>query len=479
MKKMVTPPIVAVLILILISTYALFCRPLIGLADNGDFYRIMVTNDLKFEADRSEEDYYGYFNHKYDKLEYYNDYHGNFLSTHSIVIKAAVLLDDLFTQDEKFDIRFLAILYLGVLSLSLYWIVVVVSKMTENSKLKYFFACFTVIMFGDIGYVAYLNSFYGEAVAYVFYMLSIAALMKFALDKTNRIRYLSVFALATFMFIGSKNQFAANGILACVVLAVIVFANIDIKKKIIAVSLGFVLLVSGVFMYFMIDDSIYLINKYHMMNRGVLLFEPEAQSIIKEMGISEQYALLAETIYFDATPVIDPRDPMLLDNFYSKYHLTSVSMYYLTHPEAFSKMMNFSWKNSFAIRPDALGNYERSAGMEYGKKTDFFSLWSYVKGNLIPKYSGFVYLFLLTCLVLGINRFIGNRKHHSIQMPFYIEIIMLYVLLTGFSQILASFIGAGDADLSKHLFMNTLALDILFYFNFTYVLSIIFRKEKI
>ncbi|TCO69365.1 glycan biosynthesis hexose transferase WsfD [Marinisporobacter balticus] len=477
MKKIPKPSVIAVILLILISGYALFLEPLIGLADNGDFYRIMAPNDLKHEESRNKNDYFGYFNHKYDKLQYYNELKGNIKSTHSIFIKIAMKVDDLVTHDKKFDIRFHGLLCLMVLALAVYWMVEIVEKMTESMKVKYFMGVMAVFIFGDIGYISYFNSFFGEAIAYSCYLLSIAGLLKFIAEKEFRIKYVVVFSLATFMFMGAKNQFAPNGILAFVVLFVFIFFKINRKKKIIIVTSGVVLLISTLVMYAVINDNIYLINKYHMITRGVMLFEPDVQEVTQEVGINEQYALLAGTIYFDGTPVVDPRDEVLLKGFYSQYNLASVTLYYFKNPKAFEKMMRIGWKNSFTIRPEVVGNYERNVGMEYAKRTNFFCLWSYLKENHIPKSSGLIYMFLCICAVLSINRYLGHKRKNNAQRGMYMEIVMLYVFLTGLSQIFVSFIGAGDTDLRKHLFMNTLALDILFYFNFSNLISILFKKR--
>lgn len=477
MNKIIKPPVFAVLLLILISGSALFLKPLIGLADNGDFYRIMISNDLKYEKDRNKNDYFGYFNHRYEKMQYFNDLKGSNKSTQSLFIRTAMKTDDLFTRDEKFDIRFHGFLCLIILALALYWIVEVVEKMTDSIKLKYFIAFMAIFIFGDIGYTSYFNSFFGEAVAFPFYMLSIAALLKFSAEKDFKMRYLVVFSLATFMFMGSKNQFSPNGILAFLVLLVLVFLKINKSKKIIAAVLGSILLISTLLMYAVINDNIYLINKYHMITRGVMLFEPDVQSVTKKVGINEQYSLLSGTIYFDGTPVVDPRDEKLLNDFYSRYNIATVTLYYFKNPKAFVKMMKLGWRNSFTIRPEVLGNYERKAGMEYGKRTNFFCLWSYFKENHIPKSPGLIYIFLCICLALSINRYLENKRNNCVQKGLYTEIVLLYILLTGFSQILVSFIGAGDTDLRKHLFMNTLALDILFYFNFAYGISILFKRE--
>lgn len=477
MFRFFKPSVVAVLLLVLISGFALFVPPLIGLADNGDFGRIMLPNGLRHERERNPNDYFGYFNYRYDKLQYYNEVQGD-QSTHSIIIKAAIALDDLFTNDDKkFDIRFLAVINLAVLALAVYWLVEVVQRMLDKKVHKYIMGLAAVVIFGDIGYTAYFNSFFGECVAYPFFLLSIAALLRFSVAQDMKMRYIVIFLFSSLIFIGSKNQYALNGVLCFFIFISMLLLKVPNWKKVLTVVLGSGLLVFSIWMYQVIDKNIYLINKYHTITRGVLLFEPDAENIIKKIGLDEQFALLAGTIYFDKTPVIVPKHEILMDNFYPRYDVFSVALYYFKEPQAFSKIVKFGLKNSFAIRPEVLGNYTRDSGRIYGEKANFFSLWSYIKENHVPNSAQFIYFFLIICLIMAITRLTGYRKAGAPRLEYYSEIVMLYVFLTGFSQVLISFIGAGDTDLKKHLFLTTVTWDILFYYNLAFIVLLIYKSR--
>lgn len=453
-------------------------EPLIGLADNGDFYRAIISNDLIHEIEWTEEDFFGYFTTTYDQLQYYNESGSKTYTTQNFIIDIAIALDDAFTKDTKFDIRFLAIICLLVLTLGIYWIVEIVQGMTDNKKLQYFIAFVTVIIFGDIGYISYFNSFFGEAIAYPFYILSIAAILKFAREGM-KIRYLTIFVLANFIFIGSKNQLALNGILGLLLLLILAFIIRDVRKKTLSIALAFLLLISSATMYIAIEDGIHLINKYHMMTRGVMIFEPQIEEIIEKVGIPYKFVHLTETTYYDGTPVINPEDQLLQDEFYSQFSLMSVTKYYLTNPKAFRKMMHFGWKNSFTIRPEVIGNYTRDSGKEFGERANFFTFWSSFKENHLPHKEGLVYLLLSIYLIFAINRIIKARQEDDKTAAYCFELVIIYIILTAFSQVFVAFIGAGDADLKKHLFMSTVCVDLLIYFNFTYAISLLFKEEKV
>lgn len=468
----------AIIFLLLVSCHALFMEPLIGLADNGDFYRVIISNDLIHEIEWTEEDFFGYFTTTYDRLQHYNESGSETYTSQNFIIDMAMILDNMFNRNTKFDIRFLALICLLVLTIGIYWIVEIVQGMTDNKKIQYFLAFITVIIFGDIGYISYFNSFFGEAVAYPFYILSIAAILKFAREGM-KIRYLVIFVVANIIFFGSKNQLALNGILGLLLLLILAFIIKDIRKKALSIVLAFILLITSVTMYVAIDDGIHLINKYHMMTRGVMIFEPQIEEVIEKVGIPHKFVHLTETTYYDGTPVIDPEDQLLLDEFYSQFSLMSVTKYYLTNPKALKKMMHFAWKSSFTIRPEVIGNYTRDSGKEFGARTNFFTFWSSFKEHHLPHKEGFVYLLLSIYLIFAINRILKARQEDDKTAAYCFELVIIYIILTAFSQVFVAFIGAGDADLKKHLFMSTVCLDFLIYFNFIYAISLLFKEDKV
>ncbi|NOW26709.1 hypothetical protein DFH82_001185 [Clostridium saccharobutylicum] len=127
-------------------------------------------------------------------------------------------------------------------------------------------------------------------------------------------------------------------------------------------------------------------------------------------------------------------------------------------------MMKISFDNAYSIRPNAIGNYEKSANKQFGAKSYFFALYSTVKqkvftGNLI-----FSIITITMYVYIFIRRYIKAYKTKDYKIIFKEE-AYFYIFLVGLSQIIISVIGAGDADLAKHVFMYNISFDlILIYF---------------
>jgi len=429
----------------------LFLSPVIGMADNGDFYRIMVGNGL-YKLDRYEADqYFSNFNTQTGLYQYYNEFGSGFQSSQTPLIQLAITLDKLFTgQDGIFDIRFQA----AILSL---YCVAAVSLLTKYATLRakgfwaYMIALLAVFIFADVGYMAYFNSFYAEGLALVSFLSTIACALLLSGGWGKRGWLLTLFTVNGLILICSKQQFAPLGVLLGVLC---LFLNTPKKEPSIRLGLKWykrgcaaVLAISGILVYVLIPQEFVEINAYHAMTRGILMTSENPEEALKEFDINPQYALLDQTIYYERNPVIDVQDPMLKEDFYEQYGFTSIAKYYALHPSQLITMLDMAAKSANSIRPESIGNYEKSAGKAQGAQASFFSLYSTMKKAWVPKTVGFILLFFVGMLAVSFK----DRQR---------TLILGFVLMMGLSQIAVSIIGAGDADLAKHMFLYNVAFDV-------------------
>lgn len=90
----------SVILFLLISIITLFIPPIIGMADNGDYYRIISQNDLYHLPKENEDIFFGYFNKSYGIYKYNNELETTLISTQSTFIKLAIFIDKLITKDD-------------------------------------------------------------------------------------------------------------------------------------------------------------------------------------------------------------------------------------------------------------------------------------------------------------------------------------------------------------------------------------------
>lgn len=440
-------PILTVLAAIVVITMVLFMQPCIGMEDNGDFQRVTYAQGLYDLPKNSELLYNGYFIREYGIMQYFNEYSTTVYSSQFLFIQPAIWLDKLFTgNDAVFDLRFLAAV------LSVYFLIVLyffldylTYRLTLVSALAIGAIC--IFIFLDTGYTAYFSSFYAEPVAFIS-LLGCTTCVLLYLDQ----RYPPTVLLVAFLINGiiltfSKQQFAPVGVLLGVM--IFLFYRKDRSKwfKSLISIFSVALIATGAVTYLLISTSFTNINLYHSMTRGVLMTADNPAKALQSFDIDNQFELLDSTIYFDRYPEIDPENQLLLDDFYSHYNVVSIVRYYAENPKLFADMLNLAAKSAYRNRPN-MGNYEFSAGYPANTLTDYFSLYSKFKLAYTPKTLGFIIIW--TALVLALL----YKKRRKMLTVFGL-------IMVGLSQVLVSIIGAGDADLAKHIFLYNVAFDIV------------------
>ncbi|MEO3945905.1 hypothetical protein [Gorillibacterium sp. CAU 1737] len=454
-----TPSLLAAIGVLLITGWALFVPPYIGMADNGDYYRILYPNGLYFHLPDYDSRYFGYFVRTYGIYQYFNENSMMVFSSQSLFIHAALFLNKLFYSREIFDLRFqsalLTLLYTGGIYLlveGLTW------KMQRKRALL--IAAIAVFLFADTAYTAYFQSFFGESVVLIALLYVTASWLLLCRGRFHDYTMLAIFLVTGLLLTTSKQQNAPVGVLLAVFGVSLYFLRSGKGYRwIVSASLA-LLFASGVGTYVLIPQEFVHINQYHAMTRGVLLGSSNPEATLRTFGIDEQYAILKESIYYEQYSTVDVDSPLLEQEFYNKYGFGSVLRFYVTHPDRLNNLLNAAAKQAFSIRPAAMGNYELSAGKPFGEQTSFFSLYSQIKKGAAPKTFGFIVLWTVVTVGLQLPGFIRawqKRDRRAIQRL----VLIVTLILIGMSGIVVSIIGAGDADLSKHEFLFTLAFDVV------------------
>ena len=457
-------PLATVVVALAIIMVVLFLPPYVGMEDNGDFARVTYGQGLYDLPQNSELLYNGYFIKDYGIMQYYNEYSNTVYSSQFIFIQPAILLDKLFTgNDDVFDLRFLAAILTVYFLAVLYFLVdYLTHRLTLVSSLL--IAAFCVVIFVDTGYTAYFNSFYAEPVAYISLMACITCALLYAEDRYNKFLLLGGFLLNGMILTFSKQQFAPIGVLLGI-LALFFYLKAQgrLFKWMIALS-SCALVVTGIFTYLLISTDFTNINLYHSMTRGVLMTSEDPPETLESFDIESQYELLDGTIYFDKYPEIDPEDELLQEDFYSHYNVVSIVEYYAGHPDKFAEMLKLAAKSAYQNRP-SMGNYEYESGNPPNTIAEVFSLHSTLKVNYTPKTLGYIVIWLIVALALL----------HKRRLK---QIIVGGLIIIGLSQIIVSLIGAGDADLAKHIFLYNAACDVVNVILFAHVVRYFDNKYR-
>lgn len=458
-RLLMSPSVLAAVGVLVVTVIALFTPPYIGMADNGDFFRVLYGNGIYFNQPDYDSQYFGYFVKEYGIFQYFNENAGSLLSSHSFLIRFALLVNRLLVDGMVFDIRVMGAIHTLLFTAAVYLLVESITWRMPG-KYGYIVAALAVFMFADTGYTAYFNSFYGEGLVYIMLLVLFAAWLLLYRGRYNDWVLLAIFVFSAFILTTSKQQNAPVGVIVAIMgISLIVLRRSRPYR--VAVSLSLIaLLAAGVATYVWIPKEFVNINKYHAMTRGVLLDSPDPEGDLRFFGIDRQYALLKETVYYELYATADVDSPKLEAGFYNRYGFGSIVAFYAAHPDRLLSILDTAAQSAFTIRPGAMGNYEKTAGKAFGEQTRFFSAYSLIKKEALPKTFGFIVIWLTMVTVCYAPSFWAAVKARD---PRGSQKLILIVTTAGIglSGMVVSIIGAGDADLAKHEFLFTVAFDLV------------------
>ncbi|TXK72367.1 hypothetical protein FU659_31440 [Paenibacillus sp. N3.4] len=461
----------------LIIICLLFVKPYIGMADNGDFFREIHNVGIYDLTTTFEDRHFGYFTRLFGIRQFPYELNTTFISSLSLVIRVALTLDLWLTADNIFDVRMMGVIYTVLFLLAFYMLL---KQLTERMKapLVAITAAISIFIFGDIGYIAYFNSFYGEPASYVFLFLTLAFMFKLLRTSKPSVSNFILFFVCASFFVAAKQQNAPVAILIAIVSVRFFFLRKDKLWRSTVITATTLLIALGGFVFGSITDDIKHINQYHALTRGILADSINPERDVKELGLDPKYSLLGGTTYYDKYVVEPPESDQMNKEFYSKFGYTSIIKYYVLHPDRAFEKLDLAAKNAFAIRPQVIGNYEKAAGKLEGQKAALWSGWSTVKLVIFPKNFKFIVFFYAIYYAGLVRIYVQRLRSKDTKGMISLEVFGLIGLI-GLAQFGASFLGAGDADMAKHLFLFDVCYDFMFVVILVNFIDALYVKLKV
>ena len=236
-------PVIGALIVFFVSLAVLYGGENVGLSDNGDFRRVLLTNNIEYADDT---DYYYLFKQDYimdlgdaDNIfeAMYEAWQTNeeeeiYSSPQFLVIKISKELNVIANAVSgrplsKYNIAYMAMIYIFMLSVAAW----VIFTFFADAKVKVRLAVFLlfIFMFCDAGYLLYFNSFYGESLQYTALMMLIAFGM--LIYKRPSVPKAIGFFISLYFFAGAKLANIPFSLIAAMLAILIVIMRKDILFK--------------------------------------------------------------------------------------------------------------------------------------------------------------------------------------------------------------------------------------------------------
>lgn len=478
--------------------FVLYIPPRPGVADQGDFQRIMDAAGLQ-ETEKSlaepESRFYRYVKSEYGMISV-NPF--RFLTSSSMVWP--IMLVKIFCKTAglaHFNTGILtaayAAAYISAIWMCLRW-------MGCKRRLVFVFACFAVLaVLLDGNYLVWFNSLYGEPMMLIGLLLFTASVLYAIRSETLGLKNILFLFITSLMFLGSKAQcitalpfvafmhirlYTAKNIRTCGRSNRLQLMHLPGSRKgrherpalsaILWLAVPLALLFAYVVgIYSQQDKTCGVDTKYNAVFYGILKNSEDPEKDLEMLGLPGDLAVEAgKHAYLPPDEYVRyaPWSEMTLNEFSSKISNLKLVRFYLLNPRRLLDGMEYTAFQSFQTGT-FLGKYEKADVPEYTYVFDRFTFWSDFRSKAFPKKLWFIVLAYLAAFI--ISAFEYRLKGRDTASRLRIELLWV-IMAIGIFQFPMPFVGNGEADTAKQLFLFNITFDILIIVACIWVFSKLF-----
>lgn len=357
-------PLAAATVLI----WQLFPSPAPGVADNGDFAKMLGRFSL------SSGQTFVYANTRFHAAPG-NFYRSGFSSSELLLLGPALAINRVISEKGSFDLRIMGGVQASLLVLAAWLIAPVLDSAVT--------AALALLLFCDFMYAGFFNAFYVEGTAYVFTLLA------------------AVFYLRAMRLRGGAD---AAAMLACMLLAVTASAHYAIlgpwfaillwvgrrvlwggRKATAAAAALAVVLVSWASYRFSAPEFYASFASFNVIFSQIVPHAEDPHAALQELGLDDSYRQWSGMQAY--TPGAPVDDPEFHRRFVARTSYAKIGRFYLAHPRD-------AWKALCASLDEAgrfqspLGNFDSGSGKPPAAHYEGFQLVSRLKKSIFYKHGG-------------------------------------------------------------------------------------------
>ena len=354
-----------------ILSLQLFVHPIVGLANNGDFEKVMGYAGFQYLPGPVDEHFYSWIQTRF-AIAPPGWHRSGYLTSETLLALTARGAAMAGGARQIFDLRILGAVHTLVFLIAL-GLLAAASRGLPPAARIVGLLCF-VVAFTDVGYAAAFNSFYSQTASFVFLLatLGIAALGA-RRGRTGLLSLVAYFACAA-LFVASKPQESLQGpLLALFGLRLAALGRKRAGAFAWVLALG---LCSFSTWYFLQTPAEYRrLAKYGAIFGELVPRSPSPAADLRELGLNPELERFGGQ---SAYPADFPKEEL------DRVGYPGLLRFYLFHPARLTGVVSRAAPSAFVLRPPALGNFEKSTGLPARAKSDRFDFWSSARRRLAP-----------------------------------------------------------------------------------------------
>ncbi len=357
----------------LVLSAQLMVPPVAGLADNGDYQRVMGYAGFEHSTDSYAERYFSFFRTRY-RIAPIAYFRSGYITSETALAFVARFVSPAPRHGGLFDIRVLGGIHILLFLLALGTLLSACRDLTPAAQCVT--AALLVFFFTDIGYAGPFNSFYSQTASLLFLWLLVAV----AATAVRRGRLEGGLAVAYFLsaalFVASKPQEAIQGpILALLglLLSGLGFRGAWTKR---AGGMAVALCVFAAWYGLSTPISLREAALYQVVFDEVLPHSPAPDADIAALGLDPEWIKYSGTNAFQSGSPLG--DPVFRARFMGSVGYRSILRLYLENPSRLAERAQRVSAKMWTLRPSH-GNLERSAAFPTPTLTHRFAAWSRIR----------------------------------------------------------------------------------------------------
>jgi hypothetical protein len=425
----------------------LYLTPVVGMADSGDFERVLAPNGLAHVSKEFGQKYFAYFNLRYGIVPLPQEA-PVYLTSTALAMRLARAIS-VYSGENLLDIRLLASMHAAALLLAL--ALLLVASRPLGRPTRWVLAAGLVVVLTDPGLIAYFNSFYSEGTAAMALLLVIAFGLVAMQPEARwpRLALTASFA-AMAVLVTAKPMYALLAPVLLVFGLYVAWQMAAPRRFLVAALLG--LAVSGIGTWYLrqVPPNYNSLLPFVAVFMEILPNSPDPARDLEDLGL-----LPGDAAYINANPYTEGSplyDPAFVERFSAVADNFTLARFYLRRPARLYGLLTRCAKRAFDTRVDYLGYYEVSSGRPGYSKP--FAPWSVLRETLVPRSVPFVGLFLASGAV-AFPLLRGRTRGRRVAAVYTLLVAVAAVQLA-----VAILLGGGEPDVGKHLFLFNVAFDL-------------------
>jgi hypothetical protein len=420
----------AIVLAAFILVLDLFVPPIIGLADNGDYYRVSGQVGLDHASEVYADRYFDYLQLKYTHIEP-KTFPPGFVTSEVVFAGLALFVSDNVLRSAVFDLRTLGAVHLAAYVLAL-WLLMF-SLRPLGVRWQIVTSAVAVLLLTDSRYTCYFNSFFSEPATSIFFVSTAALCLLITHKRLRPVISWPLFMLSAILLTTSKPQYAPIGVMLAI------WFLWQARPRANGVLVALPLIIVSSWYYARTPEYLHQVVGYTVLFDEILANSPTPNADLVFFDLDPDLIRYTNTSAFSPDAPIN--DPDFRRRFYGHFKLIDVVGFYATHPQRFWGLMKRCTPLAVAFHP-FVGGYTPDSGKP--ARTEPQGVWNRVRGRL-PTSPVPLFGVLAMLMYLAITR----------RDP-------LLILLCSISAVcfLVACLAQGTWDLSKNLHLSGLSFNM-------------------